>query len=361
MMTASAAPICVIVVAYNAADFILDCITSSLASEGADVRLIVVDNASADDTSAVIRDWAKGARDYAAPGDLPIAAPAPSGPPEFEEVPAGGTLRNGRLASLTLVRSEENGGFAAGVNIGLRTGLQDGRIGDFWILNPDSVVTPGSAEAFLAVAARNPGYGLITGRACYYDHPETIQIDGGLINRWTGVTSNANVGRPARTVAMPDGKAIDFAFGGNMVVSRRFVETCGEMPEEYFLYYEEVDWSLKRGGMPLLTCEDGLIYHRAGASIGSPVFGARAASPFSLYFKHRARMMFVRRHYPRTWPVAAAYTLAKAAQLAIGGDSEGAAAMLRGAFSGGPPKAVAGRLHASALSRLGQAARAEGA
>ncbi len=361
MTPAPSGPICVIVVAYNAATFILDCIASVLASEDADLRIVVVDNASSDSTSAVIRDWAIGVRAHVIPEDMPIALEATEARPEFAELAADAAVPGKRLARLTLVRSDENGGFAAGVNIGLRLAVQDEDVAHFWVLNPDSVASPGAAKAFLSVASANPGYGLISGRACYYDHPETVQIDGGLINRWTGVTSNANVGRPAAEADMPEGDGIDFAFGGNMLASRTFVEGCGDMPEDYFLYYEEVDWSLRRGGLPLLTCRDALIYHRAGASIGSPIFGGRAASPFSLYFKHRARMMFVRRYHPWAWPVAAVYTLAKAAQLALGRDAAGAGAMLRGAFSGKPPLAVAGRLHPSALSRIGHAAQANGA
>ena len=356
MITVSQPRLGVIVVAYNAEDFILDCVTSVLASRGAGLSLIVVDNASTDGTRKVLRDWASGARTADLSDDLPIAIPQAEDLPRLDVIPAD-AASTGELGALTLVEASENNGFAAGVNIGLRLAMKDPTIGHFWILNPDSVATPEAAAGYLAAAAREPGYGLMTGRACFFHDPGMIQIDGGLINRWTGVTSNANVGQQANAVAMPNGSALDFAFGGNMVVSRGFVETCGEMPEDYFLYYEEADWSLRRGAFPLLSCVDGLIYHRAGASIGSPVFGKRAASPFSLYFKHRARMKFMRRYHAARLPVAAAYTLAKAAQLLAGGDSNGAAAMLRGGFGLRPPRTVADRLQPATLNSLVTVAR----
>ena len=357
MTSSSDNRICVVVVAFNAEAFILDCIASVLSSEGPDVRLVVVDNGSTDGTRMLIQDWAAGTRPHVPSSDAPIEISPLEERPALE-VLAPGQSASGPLKALTLVASDDNGGFAAGVNLGLRVGLADQSVKHFWVLNPDSVTTRHAAAAFLEVASKTTDYGLITGRACYYHDPEMVQIDGGLINRWTGVTSNANVGNPVADATMPDGADLDFAFGGNMMVSRAFVETCGEMPEDYFLYYEEVDWSLKRRDFPMLTSKDALIYHRAGASIGSPIFGGRGASPFSLYFKHRARMMFVRRFLPMSWPIAALYTLAKAAQSAVAGDISGASAILKGGFGMSPPRTVAERLQASALSRIGVAARA---
>ncbi|MEM6825018.1 MAG: glycosyltransferase family 2 protein [Pseudomonadota bacterium] len=349
--------ISVIIVTYNAESFVLDCIASVLASKDVDVRLVVVDNASTDGTRAVVREWANGARVYRPSSDLPLSVEAPDGSPDFELSAPGNAPEQGRLARLSLIEAPENGGFAAGVNIGIRFAVQDPKVSHFWVLNPDSVATPETAAAFLGTAAAEGGAGLLTGRSCYYHDPEMIQIDGGLINPWTGVTSNANVGEPAAETDMPDGKSVDFAFGGNMVVSREFIAECGEMPEEYFLYYEEVDWSLRRGRFPIVTCQDGLIYHRAGASIGSPIFGGRGATPFSLYFKQRARMMFMRRYFAARLPVAAAYTLAKAFQTAVGGNVAGAAAILRGGFGFRPPRAVEQRLRSTAVSDLVPAAR----
>ena len=141
------------------------------------------------------------------------------------------------------------------------------------------------------------------GRVTYYDRPDMIQIDGGTLNRWTGVTGNINLYGSALEVPMPDAARLDFVTGASMVVSRDHYETAGPMPEDYFLYYEECDWAMRRGALPLAVCPGARVYHRGGSAIGSPVPG-RPASPFSLYFKHRARMYFVRRHLPLSRPTA---------------------------------------------------------
>ena len=57
-MTTKSPPIGVVVVAFNSAGVILGCVESLLAQEGGAPAVIVVDNASTDDTVAVLRDWA---------------------------------------------------------------------------------------------------------------------------------------------------------------------------------------------------------------------------------------------------------------------------------------------------------------
>ncbi|MBC7180868.1 MAG: glycosyltransferase family 2 protein, partial [Roseovarius sp.] len=172
----------------------------------------------------------------------------------------------------------------------------------------------------------------------------------------TGVTSNANLFLAVDDTLPPAASKLDFISGASMVVSRAFWDQAGPMCEDYFLYYEEVDWALQRGGLPLAVCPQGVVYHRAGSSIGSATLG-RPASPFSLFFKNRARIMFMRRHFPVGLPGAWAYTLAKVAQYGLKGLREEAWAVLAGACNGVPPREVIDRLTPEAarvaLSRKG--------
>lgn len=324
----TSAPLGVILVAYNSADVILDCLeTLFAAAEGTPLRVVVVDNASTDNSAAAVADWAAGRVAYAPPADLP-----------FPHVPVPKPLPEG---AFTLLSAGVNGGFAAGVNLGLAHLAADPAIDRFWILNPDSVVPPGTPTAF---ATHDPGpFALMGGRVTYYDQPDMIQIDGGTLNRWTGVTGNLNLGRSIREAPSPEAAALDFITGASMVASRAFYEAAGPMPKDYFLYYEEGDWAMRRGGLPLAVCPQARVYHRAGTSIGS-VRPNRPASPFSLYFLHRARMRFVSRYLPRSFITAWAYTLAKVTQYLLKGWRAEAHAVLAGARDALPPPAIRDRL-----------------
>ena len=328
----SPSPLGVVVVTFNAADVIFDCLESLLASQGVALRIVVVDNASSDGTVQALRDWAAGAIPYSVPSDMPFAFG-----PQPKPITLDGTPQGRADHSITLIETGVNGGFAFGVNAGLAELAKDTSIDRFWVLNPDSAVPPETPAAFAAHPAGD--FSLMGGRSLYYDDPEVIQIDGGTVNRKTGITGNLGLGQKHTQTPPSDIAAMDFITGASMLASRAFYETVGPMPEDYFLYYEEVDWVLKRGALPLAHCAGGVIYHKAGTSIGSATL-KRPASPFSQYFKHRARLLFVRRYFPKSLPIALAYSVAKSAQLLLKGYPREAGALMRGSFGLGPSAKV---------------------
>lgn len=327
----------IVIVTYNSADVIRDCLeTLFAAAENVTLRVVVVDNASPDTTVELIEAWAAGADDYSLPLDLPFAT-APL------RKPVSRAFGDEGENTLHLIRNDVNGGFAAGVNIGLAHLAKDPAIDRFWILNPDCVVPLGTPGAFARHEAGR--FSLMGGRVSYYDKPDMVQMDGGTLNRWTGVTGNVNLYASISETTSPQADGIDFITGACMVASREFYETVGPMCEEYFLYYEEVDWAMQRGELPLAICPLARVYHKTGTSIGSPTHG-RIASPFSLYFKHRARMRFVRRHLSNSVTFAWIYTLAKVSQYWMKGWHPEAQAILDGALGRKPPVDIQLRLKA---------------
>ena len=207
MMAAMHPPLGVAIVAFNSADVILPCLDSLFASRGVAPRVAVTDNASDDSTVELVRDWA--------------ARRAASDPTfTFSERAAGSAA--GRAATLTLLRSGVNGGYAYGVNAGLRLLLRDRSLDLFWVLNPDCVVAPETAARY-AVCGADGAFSLMSGRTVYCEEPVRIQTDGGRVSRWTGVCSSVNAGCPPGDTPLPDPATLDFLTGGNLVASRRFI------------------------------------------------------------------------------------------------------------------------------------------
>lgn len=342
----------VVVVAFNGADVIAGCVESLVAGArglGAGrLRIVVVDNASQDDTLAVLRGWADGSTPFEVPEEVPFDLPAVAKPLAMTE--GGPEMAPARDADLALIHSGANRGFAGGVNVGLAYLARFPEIGHFWVLNPDSMVPPASVQALADHLAKGADYGLLGGRVVYMERPDRIQIDGGLLDRRTGVTGNYNLGKSHAASAPPDPAELDFITGASMVASRAFYEEAGPMREDYFLYYEEVDWAMRRGAMTLDYCPGLVAYHWGGTAIGSPVWG-RSASPFSLYFKHRGRIRFLRRFHPGALPVGYAYSLAQAARLMGRREADGAWAVLTASFGLPAPASVRSRLNGEAARR----------
>ncbi len=314
--------IAVVIVSFQSADVLGACLESLACSAHPLARIVVCDNQSADGSADAVRQWAN--RHALALAEISPDAPLPG-------------------ARAVLVHMGANRGYAGAVNAGLALLATDPAIGLFWVLNPDCMVLPETAGAFCRAAAEAPGFGLMGGRLCYIDPPGIIQSDGGQVSRWTGICRNVNQGLRAAVTAMPDPRTLDFISGASLVVSRAFLEQVGPMAEDYFLYYEEVDWAARRGSLPIRLAPGATTLHHGGTVIGSGAVNRRA-QPFALWFNNRNRMRFVRRFRPGALPVAWAASMARAARLVLEGDLAGATAAFRGLLGLPPPAAVAKRL-----------------
>lgn len=295
----------VIIVTYRSATFIADCLESLLACGYPGLKIVIVDNASPDDTPDTIRKWAKSANP-----DLRTDWPFGPGhraprPIDFNEL-GPDSSQPGELAGVTLFHAGGNLGYAGAINRAILLLGHDPGIDLFWILNPDAVVEPQTPSA-IADAARAPGlFGLIGGRIVLFDDPDRIQLDGGRIGRWTARVCGVNCWLPAATASSPEPASLDFISGASMVASREFLAAAGEMDESYFLYFEEIDWQLRRGALPFRVSPSAIVRHRAGATIGSG--GAEKPGAFSVWFTNRNLLRFVARWYP--WRLPLAYVFA---------------------------------------------------
>ena len=238
----------VVIVTYNAEEIILDCLESLLSSTDADLRIVVVDNASRDDTVSVIRNWAADPGIWQPRAGAPFT-PRAHGPVTLtESVPQPETDH----PQIALIAHPHNTGYAGGVNIGLRLLRDDPAIAYFWVLNPDCITESETVSRLEAYAAEVGRFALMGGRVFYKEPALMIQSDGGRINFTTGTCVPFNLGRTGRDVPPPASDSLDYLSGSHMFASRAFLDHAGLMPEDYFLYYEEMDWCCRRGDLPIV-------------------------------------------------------------------------------------------------------------
>lgn len=333
-----AARLAVILVNWRGADDSIECLESLLRCP-TPMRIILCDNASGDGSIERIQAWARGERDCTPKS--PVLAHLTT-PPVAKPVPLDlidrNTAENTRLsdACLTLVQTGGNLGFAGGNNVGLRLALNDPDIEHIWFLNNDTVIEPDAPAAIVRALDADRSIGMAGCAIRYYHRPERFQlVNGARFSRWTGRGYPIGGGAASETGFNADDVAADtdFVSGASLAVTRRFVETVGEMAEDYFLYYEEIDWAVRgRRLFRIGFAPDAVIYHKEGGSIGSSRETAKR-SALSEYYMARSKILFGRKHDRMRVPSLLAHNLLLAARRATQGHFDKAAAILKGSFN----------------------------
>jgi GT2 family glycosyltransferase len=198
----------------------------------------------------------------------------------------GGRLRE-VYPEVKVIVSAENLGFSGGNNLGIRAAR-----GEFlFLVNNDTELTSGLIEGLLDTFERYPDAGMACPKFHYYYHPDIIEYAGyNPLNVWRG--SCTMVGNREKDTGQYDTEgSTNFAHGGGMMIPAAVVKAVGEMPECYFLYYEELDWSeqIKRKGFSIYYQPHALIYHKESMSVGKK-------SLVKTYYHCRNRILFMRRN-----------------------------------------------------------------
>ncbi|GAB2886769.1 glycosyltransferase family 2 protein [Uliginosibacterium flavum] len=327
-MKASAA---IILVNWNGWRDTLECLGSLLMLEPP-VPVIVVDNASSDGSADKIAAWCRGEiqtpiQQPVVGVSIPVCAPA-----DLEWAIVGD--EDAILLSLPrilIVQSSANRGFAGGNNLGITRAKQAGTE-YFWLLNTDTVVQPDALDKLVNRAESDTRLGMLGSSLIYYWRPQEIQALGGAsFNSRTGVARHIGAGLRLGT-SLPGIDQVeaemDYVVGASMLVTRAFIDTVGLMCEDYFLYFEEIDWAVRaKGHYRLGYAPDSHVFHKVGGS------SRKTASRTSLRYLYRNRLFFIARHFPQTYLYACAYLLMQCAQHARRGHwldvSEIAGALLR--------------------------------
>lgn len=287
----------------------IPCLQSLLDSNPKPQRVVVCDNASRDTSMAEIAAWAR--QHVGANGFVQLTAAEAAAPAAFERI---------RGAWMALVDNGANLGFAGGNNPGIRLALADPSCTHVWVLNNDTVVKPDALGLALERMQADPGIGLCGSTLLYFDEPGKVQALGGAqYSRWSGRSRHVGAFLPARDVPA-DGHAVErglsYVVGAAMLASRAFVEQVGLMQEDYFLYYEEIDWATrgKARHFRLGYAPGSVVLHKEGASIGTLASGG---SPLSLYFLFRSRMRFCWRFHRSSLPTVVWFSLLDVARLVV--------------------------------------------
>ena len=195
-----------------------------------------------------------------------------------------------RYPHVFAIRSEQNLGFAGGNNIGIREAT--GKY--LFLINNDTIFEYFNAHALVQRLASNPDIAMVCPKIRFAWTPQPIQFAG--YTPLSAVTlRNQAIGYGEDDHGQYDTPhPTPYAHGAAMLVKREAVEHVGLMPECYFLYYEELDWSLMftRAGYQIWYDPACTIFHKESQSTG-------VDSPLKTYYVTRNRLLFARRNCKR--------------------------------------------------------------
>lgn len=217
--------ISVIIPNWNGTTLLPGCLNSLRTQTHPDYEVILVDNASTDDSVEMIR------REY----------------PE--------------VRVLELAR---NLGLTGGVNAGIA--IARGEI--IALLNNDAEASPAWLTELEAALARHPEAGSVASKMLLYDHPKTINSAGDFY-RTDGIPGNRGVWQ------QDDGEfdQEDLVFGGcggAVAYRRTMLEQIGLFDEDLFMYCEDVDlsWRAQLAGWGCVYAPLAVVHHRLSATGG---------------------------------------------------------------------------------------------
>ncbi len=223
----------VILVNYNGEKYNDNCIKSLFRSTiASELQIIIVDNASTDNSLQCLMDkW--------------------------------------RLnEQVVIIPLERNFGFSKANNVGIEWAEKSGSE-YFLLLNNDTEITENAIEKMISMQKETGG--IIVPKIVYADNPDVIWCAGGSFSK--ALLKPIQHGLNQKDVGQYNQSGqCSFANGCCMLLNKQIIQRIGLLDEQFFLYYEDTDYSLraKQNKILIWYCAEALVYHKVnGSTLGN--------------------------------------------------------------------------------------------
>ncbi|HET6402043.1 MAG TPA: glycosyltransferase family 2 protein [Candidatus Kapabacteria bacterium] len=252
----SAPRVGIVLVNWNSYEDTAACLHSLAAITYPNVEIIVVDNASRDESA---------------------------------------TKLQAEFPGITFLRSKENAGFTGGNNLGIKYAL-DADCDHVLLLNNDTFVLPNFLEPLVARMASDSKIAAVSGKIYYA--PETRGGEDRII-WYAGCYRKWHMGYHHYGVEEKDTgqfdvpREIPYASGCLMLLRGSALRKIGVLSPEYFIYWEEADWCHRAldAGYICMYEPKSVIYHNfRSAALGYE-------TPFHMYMQYRNALIYAKEHY----------------------------------------------------------------
>lgn len=226
----------VIIVNWNTRDFLAACLDALRPEvELLEAETFVVDNASTDESAAMVRE---------------------------------------RFPWVHLIESRDNLGFGRGNNLAIARA-----VGDYvWLLNPDTVIEPGAARALVAAMEAHPEWAAATSCLVLPEGAYQSGIGGAFPTLATMASyyfflsmlwPDRFPGLYMRQQDLLRGRGrLQWVCGASMIVRRQAIEQVGPFSDQYFMYAEDMEWChrFQAAGWSVGLVKEAVVRHDHGAS-----------------------------------------------------------------------------------------------
>ncbi|MFU0783662.1 MAG: Glycosyl transferase family 2 [Thermoanaerobacterium thermosaccharolyticum] len=236
----------IIIVNYNGEKYTNDCIKSVFKSSYQNYLVIVIDNASTDNSVKLLEEF------------------------------------NNKIV---IIKNNENLGFSGANNIGIKYALEN-ECEYVLLLNNDTEIDKELIKNMVDASIKNNN-AIISPKIYYYDEPNMIWSAGGGLNWKKGLSFH--YGKDEIDKGQYDQqKEIDFATGCCILIHKSVFDKIGFLAEEYFLYFEDTDFCVraKRAGIKIIYEPSARLWHKVSSTTGGE------ESLITLYYGNRNRLYF---------------------------------------------------------------------
>jgi GT2 family glycosyltransferase len=188
--------------------------------------------------------------------------------------------------NIHFIQSKYNGGYAYGMNLGAKYAISQ-KADYILYLNNDTEVEPDFLERLLERMTNDNEIGIVSPKVLYMHDKSKIYCAGGKIDYLLCGGVAEFQGKPADSFGNDD-RGLTLAEGCCLLIKKEVFEEIGYMNEKYFMYFEDVDFSYNvKKKFAIKYAHDSIVYHKSGAGKSWSEY-----SPLYYYYYTRNRLWF---------------------------------------------------------------------
>ncbi len=198
----------------------------------------------------------------------------------------------------TLITAEKNGGFGFGNNLAFRHALKHWDVDFFQLLNPDAEARENCFQPLVNFLLNHPGVGIVGSQILNIDgyiessaHRFHSPVNELLESARLGALDNLFEEHALHSEIIDEPFQCDWLCGASMMIRREVIDQIGLFDENFFLYFEEVDFfhRASKAGWQTWYVPEAKVTHIEGASTGIKLVRRRPQ-----YWYESRRRMFVK-------------------------------------------------------------------